>query len=175
MHPGFWFVLGALLMQRVAELVTNKRNIERMKADGGHVVRDDGFGLLVVTQSAFFVLASAEALLSPLAGVGWWTIPGLAVFVVGELLRGWSIAHLAGRYTVRIVVLPQAPLVMGGPYRLLRHPIYVGVTLVLAGVPLAFGLWGTAAVVALLNAVALMRRIRREDAALAPLRRASDA
>jgi methyltransferase len=64
-------------------------------------------------------------------------------------------------------VLPAAPLVAGGPYRWVRHPIYVGVTLMLVGFPLAFGLWTTLGLAAALNGVALVRRIRREDRALA--------
>lgn len=169
MHP-LWFVLGALFMERAAELVTNRRNVRELIAGGARLVRDDGFGLLLVTHALFFVAAAAEALAAPWAGIGGWTIPGLALFVAGELLRGWSIGSLASRYTVRVVVLPEAPLVAGGPYKFLRHPIYVGITLVLAGVPIAFGLWGTAVLIGLLNAVALARRIRREDAALAHLR-----
>lgn len=174
MHPSLWFILGALFVERVAELVTNQRNLRLLLRGGARLVQDDGFGLLVVTHSLFFVALAAEALLAPWAGIGWWTVPGLALFVVGELLRGWSIGTLAERYTVRVVVLPTVPLMGGGPYRFLRHPIYVGITLVLAGVPIAFGLWGSALLIALLNGVALTRRIRREDAALAPLRTRPD-
>ena len=167
---GFWALLGALLLQRGAELATNRRNTHHLLAGGGRLVREDGYGLLVVTHSLLFILAAAEAALAPWPGLGWWTLPALAAFVVGEALRGWAILSLGPRYTTRIVVLPAAPLVAGGPYRFLRHPIYVGVTLALAGFPLAFGLWGTAPAIGLLNAVALARRIRFEDRALADLR-----
>jgi methyltransferase len=167
---GFWALLGALLLQRGAELATNRRNTRRLLASGGRLVRDDGYGLLVVTHSLLFILAAAEAVLAPWPKLGWWTFPALAAFAVGEILRGWAILSLGPRYTTRIVVLPTAPLVAGGPYRFLRHPIYAGVTLALAGFPLAFGLWGTALAVGALNAVALARRIRFEDRALAGFR-----
>jgi methyltransferase len=36
-------------------------------------------------------------------------------------------AHLGPRWTFRVLVLPGAPLVRSGPYRLLRHPNYVAV------------------------------------------------
>jgi methyltransferase len=136
-------------------------------AAGGRLVPDDGYRLLVVTHSLFYLLAAFELLVSPWPRFGWWTLPGLALFIAGELLRGWAILALGPRYSTRIVVLPKAPLVAGGPYRFVRHPIYVGITLMLAGFPLAFGLWGTLVAIGLLNAVALARRIRREDRALA--------
>lgn len=165
-HPAFWVLLGALALQRVAELATNRRNVRRLLGDGARLVMDDGYGLLVLTHSAFYVACIAEALFAPWAGLGWWTLPALAVFVVGETLRGWAIFALGKRYTTRIVVLPTAQLVSRGPYRFVRHPVYVGITLVLVAFPAAFGLWGTAAGIGLLNAVALARRIRREDLAL---------
>lgn len=167
MHPGFWWLLAALGAQRVAEMATAARNVRRLLASGARLVRDDGYALLVTTHSLFFLAAASEALVAPWAGVGAWTLPGLVLLVAGELLRGWSMLALGGRWTTRIVVLPAKPLVAGGPYRFLRHPIYVGVTLLLVGFPLAFGLWGTLLVVGTLNAIALARRIRREDSALA--------
>ncbi len=172
LFAGFWWLLGALGLQRIAELATNRRNVRRMLAQGGRLVAADGYGLLVATHTAFYALAAAEALWAPWPRLGWWTLPALGLFIAGELLRGWAIASLGARYATRIVLLPTAPLVAGGPYRFLRHPIYVGITMMLAGFPLAFGLWGTAAAVGLLNAVALARRIRSEDAALATLRAA---
>ena len=75
-------------------------------------------------------------------------------------------ASLKGRWTTRVYVLPQASLVASGPYRFLRHPIYVAVSIQLAALPMAFGLWGTAAIITVLNAVALTRRIQREEKAL---------
>jgi methyltransferase len=169
MHPGFWWLLAALAVQRFVELATNAANTKRLLAAGARLVRDDGYALLVVTHAALFPLAAAEAAWAPWAGTGPWTAPGLGLLILGELLRGWAMLSLGRRWTTRIVVFP-APLVARGPYRFLRHPIYVGVTLVLAGFPLAFGLWGTAALVGALNAAAVARRIRREDQALAAVR-----
>ncbi|MHB1260574.1 MAG: isoprenylcysteine carboxylmethyltransferase family protein [Thermoplasmatota archaeon] len=166
-HPGFWWLVLALGAQRLAEMAAAARNTSRLITTGARLVKDDGYGLLVTTHSLFFIAAVAEAVYAPWAHIGPWTLPGLALLIVGEGLRGWAMFALGGRWTTRIVILPKAPLVAGGPYRFLRHPIYVGVTLVLAGFPLAFGLWGTLGLAATLNGVALARRIQREDRALA--------
>jgi methyltransferase len=64
-------------------------------------------------------------------------------------------------------VLPGAPPVTRGPYRLLRHPNYAVVAAEIALLPLAFGGWAIAAIFSTLNALALAWRIRIEDAALA--------
>ncbi|HJQ92703.1 MAG TPA: isoprenylcysteine carboxylmethyltransferase family protein [Candidatus Thermoplasmatota archaeon] len=167
MHPGFWWLVAALGVQRLAEMAAAARNTRKLQESGARLVKDDGYGLLVLTHSLFFAAAIAEALLSPWAGIGPWTLVGLAMLIVGEALRGWSMLELGSRWTTRVVILPKAPLVAKGPYRWLRHPIYVGVTLMIVGFPLAFGLWGTLALAGTLNGVALLRRIRREDRALA--------
>ncbi|MEA3166293.1 MAG: methyltransferase [Thermoplasmata archaeon] len=169
MHPGFWWLLVALGAQRLAEMATARRNVRHLLASGARLVSDDGYGLLVTTHSLFFLVAAVEALLAPWARIGPWTLPGLGLLIAGELLRGWAMLALGGRWTTRIVILPKAPLVAGGPYRWVRHPIYVGVTMMIVGFPLAFGLWGTLGVAGALNLVALARRIRREDRALATL------
>ena len=124
----------------------------------------------MATHVLFFVLAALEAAFAPWPATGWWTLLGLVAVAAGEALRAWAIASLGGRWTTRVVVLPEAPLVVGGPYRWLRHPIYVGVTVMVAGFLAAFGLWASLAVVLPLKLVAVLRRIRREDAALAGLR-----
>jgi methyltransferase len=166
-HPGFWWLVVALGVQRLAEMAAAARNTRKLQESGARLVKDDGYGLLVATHSLFFAAAVVEAIVSPWAGVGWWTLVGLALLIVGETLRGWAMFALGSRWTTRIVILPTAPLVAKGPYRWSRHPIYVGVTLMIVGFPLAFGLWGTLALAGTLNGVALLRRIRREDRALA--------
>lgn len=167
MFAAFWWLWGALGAQRLVEMAVARRNTRRLVGQGARVVGGDGYRALVLTHAAFFAATAAEALAAPWAGVGPWTAAGLVALVGGELLRGWSMAALGPRWTTRVVVLPAAPLVARGPYRLLRHPIYVGVSLMLAGFCAAFALWSSLAVVAVLQALALRIRIRREESALA--------
>ena len=167
---AFWLLYGAVLAQRIVEVWTAARTTRRLVRGGGRLVEDDGYWLLFAVHLLFFAAAPVEAMRAPWAGVGWWTWPALLAFVAGEVLRGWSIASLGGRWTTRIVVLPAVPLVAGGPYRFLRHPIYVGVTLMLAGFLAAFGLWASLALLLPLKLLAVTVRIRREDRALRPLR-----
>lgn len=167
MHPAFWWLWGALVAQRLVEVAVARRNTRRLVEQGASVVGQDGYAALFATHALFFAATAAEAIASPWAGVGWWSSIGLLAFLAGELLRGWSMLALGPRWTTRVVVLPSAPLVTRGPYRFLRHPIYVGVSLLLVGFCVAFALWLSLAAVAALQAIALAIRIRREESALA--------
>jgi methyltransferase len=80
---------------------------------------------------------------------------------------------LGERWTTRIIIIPAAPLVTGGPFRFLRHPNYAVVAAEIAVLPLAFGLWGAALAFSVANAIVLAIRIRVEEKALAPGRQSS--
>ncbi len=54
-------------------------------------------------------------------------LSGLALFGLAKALKAWAIATLGPRWTFRVIVLPDAPLVTGGPYPFLNHPNYVAV------------------------------------------------
>ena len=55
-------------------------------------------------------------------------------------LRFWVMWTLGARWTTRIIVLPEQPLVSAGPYRFLSHPNYAVVAGEIAVLPLALGL-----------------------------------
>lgn len=163
---AFWIFLLLLGLQRLAELVYARFTAKRLLAKGARLVRDDGMGLIIVVHVAFFAACATEWAFSDWAGLGWWTVVGAALFACGEFLRYWSMATLRGRWNTRVYVVPSAPLVTGGPYHFLRHPIYLGVALELVGFPMMFGLWGTLAGIGALNLVAIRRRVTREAKAL---------
>jgi protein-S-isoprenylcysteine O-methyltransferase Ste14 len=91
---------------------------------------------------------------------------GLALFAAGTILQAAAFWALRGMYTSRLGVQPGHRLVMGGPYRLLRHPGYLSNLLCLGGIGLALsslaGLGLTLLVVPL-----IVRRIEREEEMLA--------
>jgi methyltransferase len=91
----------------------------------------------------------------------------LSVFLLLQLGRAWVLISLGRRWTTRIVVLPNEPLVRTGPYRFLSHPNYVVVAGEIAVLPLCLGLPWYAVAFSIANAVVLMIRLRSETAALA--------
>jgi methyltransferase len=84
-------------------------------------------------------------------------------------LRWWCIATLGWQWNTRVVVVPGAPRVTGGPYRYLPHPNYVAVALEGVALPLVHTAWITALAFTVLNAALMAARIKVENAALASL------
>ena len=81
-------------------------------------------------------------------------------------LRLWVLTTLGPYWTTRIISLPGAPLVTGGPYRFVRHPNYLVVAGEIAVLPLVFGETMVAVVFSLANAGLLAWRIRQEETGL---------
>jgi methyltransferase len=153
-------ILALVTLQRIGELWLSNRNTKRLLAQGAREVGAAHYPLIV----GVHVLWLAAL---------WWLAPGrpvdpfwLALFVLLQLARIWVIATLGPRWTTRIIVLPEAPLVRRGPYCFVDHPNYVVVAGEIAVLPLAFGLWQIAVVFSLLNAAVLIIRIREENRAL---------
>ena len=90
----------------------------------------------------------------------------LALVLASQVLRWWCITTLGRQWNTRIIVVPDLPLVTGGPYRAFRHPNYVAVVIEGFALPLVGTAWITAAVFTVLNALLLRVRIGAENTAL---------
>ncbi len=158
-----WISIGLLAFvtaQRLAELMLAQHNTRALIAKGGREIGAQHYPYMVALHACW------------MAGL-WFLAPGrpvepvwLAVFAVLQIARLWVIATLKGRWTTRIIVLPDAPLVSTGPYRVFAHPNYAVVIGEIAVLPLAFGMPVYAAVFSVLNALMLGVRITAEDRAL---------
>lgn len=97
-------------------------------------------------------------------------VVGLALFLPGWLLVMWARWALGSMYGVStsFVAPLQArhQLIQHGPYAFVRHPMYLGYWLVLAGVTLIYLTW-TPLVILLVCLASFYRRAQREEAALA--------
>ncbi|HEX5379145.1 MAG TPA: isoprenylcysteine carboxylmethyltransferase family protein, partial [Phenylobacterium sp.] len=153
-------VLAFVTLQRIAELVIANRNTRALIARGAYERGSGHYPVMVAMHGAWLAGLWVLAWNRPI-GLGW-----LAVFVVLQMLRLWILATLGGRWTTRIIVLPGAPLIRRGPYRLLSHPNYMVVVAEIAVLPLAFGLVVYAAIFSVLNAAVLWVRLRAENQAL---------
>jgi methyltransferase len=159
-------VLGILALERGLELALNRRHVRWLREQGAVFHTPDGFGLILAVQVGLFVLTPVEALAAPWGGAHAATWPLVGLLLLAQALRYWVIRTLGPRWCIRVATLPGKDRILGGPYRWLRHPNYLAVALETLALPLAFGAWATALVLGALQAVALARRIRYEDAAL---------
>ena len=98
--------------------------------------------------------------------LGW---PMLGVVLAAQGLRWWCIGTLGRQWNTRVVVVPGAERVTGGPYRVVPHPNYVAVVAEGVALPLVNSAWITALMFSTLNAVLLRERIRVENRALESL------
>lgn len=159
MTLGQWIVL-AVALQRLAELLYSRANERRLRAQGAVELGAGHYPLIVGLHVGWVVALFAVA---ADAQIVW---PWLAIFGLLQPIRLWVIASLGCFWTARVLTLPGAPLVSTGPYRLCRHPNYLVVAAELAVLPLAFGAWSVALAFSLVNLPLLAWRIRVENAAL---------
>jgi protein-S-isoprenylcysteine O-methyltransferase Ste14 len=66
---------------------------------------------------------------------------GMASVAAGLGFAGWARWHLGRNWSGWITVKDDHALIRTGPYRVVRHPIYSGLLLALAGTALAIGEW----------------------------------
>jgi len=160
MGEGAWLI-AFVFVQRLAELGLAQWNTVRLRASGGVEFGASHYPIMVSFHAfwllGLWMLGHARSV-DPI-----W----LAVFILLQVGRLWVIATLGRRWTTRVMVLPGASLVVGGPYRWLRHPNYAVVVLEIAVVPLALGLPVFALMFSAANAVLLSYRIGVENHALA--------
>lgn len=96
----------------------------------------------------------------------WIHLTGIGVFLIGAALFVWAMAVNAHFATVvRIDKEGGHPVAMSGPYRIVRHPGYLGVVFQSLGTPLILGSWW-ALIPAGVALVALMFRTVLEDRTL---------
>jgi protein-S-isoprenylcysteine O-methyltransferase Ste14 len=100
---------------------------------------------------------AAAVMAAVLARPTWTTLRiGLAVALVGEAIRVWAAGHLEKSREVT----------RSGPYRWTRHPLYVGSSVMAAGVVIAANSNLVAVVVAIYMVATLTAAIRTEEAFL---------
>ena len=166
-----WFglLIGLVAIERLAELVVARRNQVWSEAHGAVETGVGHYPVMVVLHVGLLAGALLEVGLGGrpfVAALGW---PMLALVVLSQALRWWCITTLGRQWNTRIFVVPGAPRVTGGPYRLFPHPNYVAVVVEGFALPLVHTAWLTALVFTVLNAALLRVRIAAENDALRAL------
>ncbi|MGW0841892.1 isoprenylcysteine carboxyl methyltransferase family protein [Streptomyces sp. NPDC002787] len=165
----FTVLVLAVGLERVAELVVSRRNAALSFARGGVEAGRGHYPFMVVLHTGLLVGALVEVWTRrpDAVAVLAWTM--LALVAASQALRWWCIATLGRQWNTRVIVVPGAARVTGGPYRWIPHPNYLAVVVEGLALPLVHSAWVTAVVFTTLNGFLLATRIRAEDAALAQL------
>jgi len=163
-----WYTLlvAAVAGERVVELVVARRNLAWSRSQGGIEVGFSHYPVMVVLHVGLLVGCLAEVALLDRPFLPWLGWPMIAVLVAAQALRWWCIATLGHRWNTRVIVIPGAPRINGGPYKVFSHPNYVAVVAEGIALPLVHSAWITAGVFTVCNAALLTARIRTENTAL---------
>jgi methyltransferase len=166
-----WYLLliGAVAVERLVEIVVAQRNRGLSKQRGGVEFGARHYPVMVVLHTGLLAGCLLEPVLLHrpfIPALGW---PMLLIAVAAQALRWWCITTLSYQWNTRVIVIPGAERVTGGPYRFLPHPNYVAVIAEGIALPLVHTAWITALVFTILNAALLTTRIHVENAALASL------
>ena len=166
MHWAALAILLCVAIQRLSELVLDKKNTNALLEAGGVEYGAAHYPLFIALHGGWLVCLLAWTL---------WVVPPVNWLLFGFYLllqvgRVWVLLTLGRYWTTRIISSPGAPLLTSGPYRFVRHPNYWTVVCEIALLPAVFGAWEIAAIFSLLNAALLFHRVRIENAALSSRR-----
>ncbi len=127
--------------------------------------------VLIVAVACFLLIRADDPRLGPLSlrfvperlWIAW---VAAAVTVLGVLFAIWSRVHIGKYWSSTVALKSDHQLIRSGPYARIRHPIYTGIILAIAGTSLAVGRY--AAILALaFYLVAFWSKARKEEALLA--------
>jgi methyltransferase len=166
----FLFLLFFLfvVLQRSIELFVARKNEKWMKDQGALEFGSNHYQYMVIMHALFFVFFLVEKITLNRDVSLFWPLL-LSVFVFTQIMRFWVISSLGKYWNTKILVLPNVNVVRKGPYRFIKHPNYVVVTLELIVVPLLFEAYVTAVLFTILNLLILSVRIPAEEKALKEL------
>ncbi len=163
----FRIVIIFTCLQRIFELFIAKRNEKSILALGGRIIKEKNYIFMVLLHTSwllgllYFSFSDRLGALNPILFFG-----AFIFFLLGQILRITAIWTLGERWSTRIVILPEAPVVKKGIFNFIRHPNYLGVVFELVALPLMGGLFVYAFVFSVLNGIILFFRIREEEAML---------
>ena len=90
---------------------------------------------------------------------------GLAIQITGLAFAIWARRELGANWAARVTIGARQELVVLGPYRIVRHPIYSGLLLAILGTAIISGAL-SAAIGFVLILLSVLMKLRREEPAL---------
>lgn len=155
----------AMLLIMAGEAVLSAYNETQLRAKGASEPPGDVIHIMRWAYPASFVAMGIEGALTGPAPREV-LLYGLALLGFAKALKLWAITTLGSRWTYRVLVLPNAPLITSGPYRLLSHPNYLAVSGEIASVALIVWAPITGVLATIGFGWLMIRRIAVEDRAL---------
>lgn len=163
----YFLFLGLFAARKLLDQWRSRRNVRRLQEQRAVLPsRDRAFPWLLLTHVAFFVLTPLEVVLLHREFLPALGIAMIALFLLAVLLRWWATSLLKEQWSSRVVVPQDLQPVTSGPYRVVRHPNYLAVSLELLAAGLMYSAFWSTVIVGLLNLTALVKRIHTEEEVL---------
>lgn len=101
---------------------------------------------ITILITSFMLLLSTWLRIGPLgrryvSDAPWTQVVGISMTLAGVALTVWARRRLGTNWSDKVEIKVDHELVLSGPYAYVRHPIYSGVLLGIAGTALAIGEW----------------------------------
>ena len=161
LHLGIWVATFALNFTVLA--CTNRQVLAaRIKRQRTTETFDKILlALLLPVTLAIPIVAGLDAVRYAWTSIPLWAVaPAVAMNAVGNTLVLWTmIVNPYLEKTVRIQAERGHRVITSGPYAIVRHPMYVGVILLMAGIPLMLGSWWTFAPVGVMVLPLVVRTV----------------
>ena len=155
----FFYIVTALW---IAEFVVFPSKNSQADYEERHTFKQILFSVLFTVISTIALTAFSIATVSGvLASV--LRIIGMIAYAIGIVLRYVSTLYLGRYFTRDVQVSHDQQLIASGPYRFLRHPLYLGLFLLIIGVPLFFGNWLIIAISSIYSFTMLNTRMKIEE------------
>ncbi len=127
------------------------------------VGRSFGLALVSILVAPLLSLIKIGAISWHATLLGW---GGVAIMLLGLALRVWAASVLGAFYTRTLRTIKEQRVVQAGPYRMIRHPGYLGTMLMWTGAGLAVLNWLVLMIILVSTVMAYVYRIRSEEALL---------
>jgi methyltransferase len=153
-----------LIFQRLAELYVSSKNEKWLLKNGAIEYGKEHYPFIVALHTLFIISLIVEYVLRDDVTVNFTLIVLFFVLIVIKVIVISTLGHY---WNTKIYKVPGTRPVATGIYKYVKHPNYIIVICEIAIIPLAFGLYYTAVVFTLLNAIMLTVRIKKENEVLA--------
>ncbi|MES2060989.1 MAG: isoprenylcysteine carboxylmethyltransferase family protein [Bacteroidota bacterium] len=153
-----------LIFQRLAELYVSSKNEKWLLKNGAVEYGKEHYPFMVAMHTLFIISVIAEYIWRDDTIVSY---PLIIFFFVLIVIKVIVISTLGHYWNTKIYKVPGTHPVATGIYKYIKHPNYMIVICEIVIIPLAFGLYYTAVVFTILNAIMLTVRIKKENEVLA--------
>jgi protein-S-isoprenylcysteine O-methyltransferase len=157
--PQLWFVIFVSVLANVFQPSYQPFESSRTPEDRG-TGRQILWSVYVTQILALIELVYRRRVSLPL---NWAATITALVIAFGLILRIWAVIILGRWFTWNVTVQPGQVLVTEGPYRVIRHPSYMGAWLVFVGSCVLLRSYVAALVASISLLLAFLRRIRHEE------------